>query len=308
MLVQPRLTASGIRIERGHRRRPAAGQGRSQRARDGAAEPREQRRRRDAHRRRLARRRVRGGRWTSDRVADSGAGIPADCCRASSSRGSRRKAARSRHRPGPQHHPRRDRSAWAGRSPRRRVRETARPSRSSCRPIAEAPLEGHQMSTLLIVDDDARDVRFMAELLAAPGRRIADDAGAGPRDGARPRARAGRRDLGHQSERRADRHRRAARDSITASHAARVVLISGFGTLETAIDAVRHGAFDYISKPFNIAEVKATVERALRCAGAPADARGPAVSAAARPHRPHVGDAGGLQADRARGGRRRRRC
>jgi len=42
-----------------------------------------------------------------------------------------------------------------------------------------------------------------------------------------------------------------------------VVLISGFGTLETAVQAVRAGAFDYISKPFNIAEVRATVARAL---------------------------------------------
>src|SRR5579864_4728453 len=42
-----------------------------------------------------------------------------------------------------------------------------------------------------------------------------------------------------------------------------VVLISGFGTLETAIEAVRAGAFDYISKPFVIAEVKRNVDRAL---------------------------------------------
>src|SRR5580765_306239 len=42
-----------------------------------------------------------------------------------------------------------------------------------------------------------------------------------------------------------------------------VILISGFGTLETAIEAVREGAFDYISKPFNIKEVKAVVKRAL---------------------------------------------
>jgi len=45
--------------------------------------------------------------------------------------------------------------------------------------------------------------------------------------------------------------------------AGQVVLISGFGTLETAVEAVRAGAFDYISKPFNITEVKAIVERAL---------------------------------------------
>lgn len=42
-----------------------------------------------------------------------------------------------------------------------------------------------------------------------------------------------------------------------------VLLISGFGTLETALEAVRAGAFDYISKPFNIAEIKRIVARAL---------------------------------------------
>src|SRR5258708_5630959 len=51
-----------------------------------------------------------------------------------------------------------------------------------------------------------------------------------------------------------------------------VILISGFGTLETAVEAVREGAFDYISKPFNVNEVIATARRALkgRDAGAPA--------------------------------------
>ncbi len=44
---------------------------------------------------------------------------------------------------------------------------------------------------------------------------------------------------------------------------AQVILISGFGTLETAIDAVREGAFDFISKPFNVKEVIATARRAL---------------------------------------------
>ncbi|MGH9846529.1 MAG: sigma-54-dependent transcriptional regulator [Blastocatellia bacterium] len=42
-----------------------------------------------------------------------------------------------------------------------------------------------------------------------------------------------------------------------------VILISGFGTLETAIEAVREGAFDFISKPFIVNEVIATARRAL---------------------------------------------
>jgi DNA-binding NtrC family response regulator len=52
-----------------------------------------------------------------------------------------------------------------------------------------------------------------------------------------------------------------------------VILVSGFGSLDTAIAAVREGAFDYISKPFNVDEVKTTVRRALekRKAGQAAD-------------------------------------
>ena len=34
-----------------------------------------------------------------------------------------------------------------------------------------------------------------------------------------------------------------------------VILITAFGTMETAIEAVKAGAFDYISKPFKIDEV-----------------------------------------------------
>ncbi|HKV42593.1 MAG TPA: sigma-54 dependent transcriptional regulator [Blastocatellia bacterium] len=43
-----------------------------------------------------------------------------------------------------------------------------------------------------------------------------------------------------------------------------IILISGFGTLETAVEAVREGAFDYISKPFNVKEVVATARRAMK--------------------------------------------
>ena len=42
-----------------------------------------------------------------------------------------------------------------------------------------------------------------------------------------------------------------------------VILITAFGSMETAIEAVKAGAFDYISKPFKIDEVLLQVDRAL---------------------------------------------
>lgn len=40
-----------------------------------------------------------------------------------------------------------------------------------------------------------------------------------------------------------------------------VVVITGFASLETAIDAMRHGAFDYVAKPFKLVEVDLIVEK-----------------------------------------------
>lgn len=42
-----------------------------------------------------------------------------------------------------------------------------------------------------------------------------------------------------------------------------VILVTAFGTLETAVDASREGAWDFISKPFKVDEVIATASRAL---------------------------------------------
>lgn len=42
-----------------------------------------------------------------------------------------------------------------------------------------------------------------------------------------------------------------------------VVMITAFGSIETAIEAVREGAFDYISKPFKLEEITFAVRRAL---------------------------------------------
>ena len=42
-----------------------------------------------------------------------------------------------------------------------------------------------------------------------------------------------------------------------------VILMTAFGTTETAIEAMKFGAFDYILKPFDIPEMRGLVERAL---------------------------------------------
>jgi DNA-binding NtrC family response regulator len=42
-----------------------------------------------------------------------------------------------------------------------------------------------------------------------------------------------------------------------------VIIITAFGSIETAIEAIRDGAYDYVSKPFKLDEIKFTVRRAL---------------------------------------------
>jgi DNA-binding NtrC family response regulator len=118
------------------------------------------------------------------------------------------------------------------------------------------------MQRILIVDDDRETTRFMSELLAGENRELMTATSA---DAAMASIRQGGVDLLISDINLNDR--RTGLDLLRAfreeNPAGQVVLISGFGTLETAIEAVRAGAFDYISKPFSIAEVKATVDRAL---------------------------------------------
>jgi DNA-binding response OmpR family regulator len=43
-----------------------------------------------------------------------------------------------------------------------------------------------------------------------------------------------------------------------------VVLITGYATIENALHAFQHGAFDFLPKPFDVAELLGTMRRALR--------------------------------------------
>jgi len=42
-----------------------------------------------------------------------------------------------------------------------------------------------------------------------------------------------------------------------------VIVITAFGSMDSAIEAIREGAFDYISKPFKLEEIKFTVKKSL---------------------------------------------
>ena len=42
-----------------------------------------------------------------------------------------------------------------------------------------------------------------------------------------------------------------------------VILMTAFSTVENAVDAMKHGAYHYLNKPFNLDDVAMTVDKAL---------------------------------------------
>src|SRR4051812_23122654 len=42
-----------------------------------------------------------------------------------------------------------------------------------------------------------------------------------------------------------------------------VILMTAFSTVDNAVEAMKHGAYHYLNKPFNLDDVAATVEKAL---------------------------------------------
>ncbi len=53
-----------------------------------------------------------------------------------------------------------------------------------------------------------------------------------------------------------------------------VVLITGFGSINSAVDAIKEGAFDYLTKPIQPEELEATIQRALSQSAGAADGDG----------------------------------
>src|SRR5574341_2458841 len=118
---------------------------------------------------------------------------------------------------------------------------------------------------ILVIDDDADTCNFLREIFEDQGWAVSAALNAGAAQAA---AQAEKFDLIVSDINLNDRLNGIAllKHFRSVSPSSPVILISGFGTLETAIESVREGAFDFISKPFNIQEVIGVARRALQSA------------------------------------------
>ena len=130
------------------------------------------------------------------------------------------------------------------------------------------------MSAILIVDDDEAICALLEEALAAPGRVVRTTT-----DDEEALALAAE---SHFDVVLSDIHLSSSHNGIDVLKAFRarsprtqVILMTGYGTVESAVEGVRAGAFDYISKPFAIKDVVDTVERALSTAAEEAPVEAP---------------------------------
>ncbi|MDG1324268.1 MAG: sigma-54 dependent transcriptional regulator [Opitutales bacterium] len=119
-----------------------------------------------------------------------------------------------------------------------------------------------KQASILIIDDDAEIRYSLDRVLSTMGHRIISaDSGEQGIDTARKE----KADLifldnrmeGISGIETLQHLRSAAPDSM-------VILMTAYGTTQTAIEAMKHGAFDYVLKPFDLKKLKELVARALK--------------------------------------------
>jgi DNA-binding NtrC family response regulator len=117
-------------------------------------------------------------------------------------------------------------------------------------------------TTILIVDDEPNLRRVLSAVLARDGHQVlvAD----GGRDAVR-KAKAERKlDLLITDYLMPDMNGLEVLEAVRKNHPGlRALIISGHGTVRSAVEAMRLGAFDFITKPFDVEQVRHAVERAL---------------------------------------------
>ena len=114
---------------------------------------------------------------------------------------------------------------------------------------------------LLVIDDDGVTRELLTEVLQGEGYRVA---ACGSGRTALERAAGEEFDLAVTDVRMPEMDGIAVTRALKARHPEmQVIVMTAFGSVETAVEAIRHGAFDYVSKPMNLDEIKSTVRRAL---------------------------------------------
>jgi len=116
-------------------------------------------------------------------------------------------------------------------------------------------------SKVLVVDDDPAIVQLLTELLTKEGSQVM---GCGTGGAAVAAGGEGRFDVVLADIRLPDMDGLQLLQAFQkASPESAVILMTAFGTVETAIQAIKAGAYDYVPKPFKLDEVRIAVERAL---------------------------------------------
>ena len=133
-------------------------------------------------------------------------------------------------------------------------------------------------ANILVVDDDAETLELLREILGEEGYRVVTSSSG------EEALEVGKQELFDViiSDMRLGTSLNGLdvlRTYKTIQPESEVILITAFGSMETAIEAVKAGAFDYISKPFKIDEVLLQVEP--RPGQSEADPRKPQPEAAA---------------------------
>ena len=123
-------------------------------------------------------------------------------------------------------------------------------------------LRSRHGANILVVDDDAETLELLREILGEEGYRVVTSSSG------EEALEVGKQELFDViiSDMRLGTSLNGLdvlRTYKTIQPESEVILITAFGSMETAIEAVKAGAFDYISKPFKIDEVLLQVSRAL---------------------------------------------